>query len=316
MGIYLVTGIAGFIGSALANKLINLGNTVYGIDNLSTGSISNVPNKAIFIQDDLSNCDALKYLKNKKIEIIFHLAAQSGGMTSFDSPSTDLNSNTLSTIYLLDFAKENLIKKFIYASSMAIYGDQNLNPVNELGKINPKTFYGISKFSSELYLEAYNKFYGLKTISLRLNNVYGPGQDLSNLRQGMVSIFISQAITHNKIVVRGAEDRFRDFVFVDDVVDAFIRSADYSSKYFEVFNVSTNKKTTVRELVNHITKLIPNNVLVEYQKNNPTSGDQFGIYCDYDKLNKEMNWEPKTQLLSGLKTTIHWALNNYLGDLR
>lgn len=308
MEVFLVTGIAGFIGSALADKLINLGNIVYGIDNLSTGNISNVPNKAIFKQGDLSNRDSLDFFKNKNIKIIFHLAAQSGGMTSFDSPSTDLNSNTLSTIYLLDFAKENLVEKFIYASSMAVYGDQNQNPVDELGNINPKTFYGISKFSSELYLKAYNEIYGLKTTSLRLNNVYGPGQDLANLRQGMVSIFISQAITHNKIIVRGAEDRFRDFVFIDDVVDAFIKTANYSSEHFDVFNVATNKKTTVRELINHITTLVPNKILVDYQINNPTIGDQFGIYCNYDKLNKQMNWEPKTQLPSGLKTTINWAL--------
>ena len=220
---FLVTGAAGFIGSALSKRLIELGHKVVTVDNLSTGFVENIPNEVIFVKGDCHDKSLIKSLDKYSFDAIFHIAGQSSGEISFDDPVYDLQTNAESTLLLLKLALKVKCKKFIYASTMSVYGDQGETLVKEDSSLNPKSFYGVGKLASEKYLSIFQNF-GINCTALRLFNVYGPGQNMYNLRQGMVSIFLAQAFNHNEINVKGSKDRFRDFIFIDDVVNAFISS--------------------------------------------------------------------------------------------
>ena len=306
MGRFIVTGAAGFIGSAVARKLLSQNNEVLTIDNLSTGFEESIPEGAEFIKGDCQDEKIIKSLKADKFDAIFHIAGQSSGEVSFDDPVYDLQTNTQSTLLLLDLAKKTGCNKFIYASSMSVYGEQPDKPVPEESVQNPQSFYAIGKLASEQYLRVYQKF-GIDTVSLRLFNVYGPGQNMKNLRQGMVSIFISQAIKSKEIIVKGSLDRFRDFVYIDDVVDAFILSLEKNNNAAAVYNVGCGVKTTVGELIEKIKNLLPFEISCKCQ--GKTMGDLFGIYGESDKIKKEMGWKIENGLDDGLKKMIDWALN-------
>ena len=220
MGKYLVTGAAGFIGSALAKSLIEEGSEVVTIDNLSTGFRSNIPDGVVFLEGDCQDQKILDQLHSNKFDAIYHIAGQSSGEISFDDPVYDLQTNTQSTLQLLQLCRQTDCKKVIYASSMSVYGQVPDEPIDETWKARPQSFYGVGKLASEHYLRIFRQF-GIATASLRLFNTYGPGQNLENLRQGMVSIFLAQALRDKRIHVKGSPDRFRDFVYIDDVVQSF-----------------------------------------------------------------------------------------------
>jgi UDP-glucose 4-epimerase len=301
---FLVTGAAGFIGSKIAQKLINEGHDVITIDNLSTGIEQNIPPGVIFIKGDCYDKEIISTLYNNKFDGVFHIAGQSSGEISFDDPVYDQQANTQSTLLLMDLAVKTGARKFLYASSMGVYGNQDDKPIQEDVLAKPYSFYGVGKLASEYYMKIY-EHYNLDTVALRLFNVYGPGQNMENMRQGMVSIFMSQAIINNKIHVKGSKDRFRDIVFIDDVVNAFITAYKSDLKGFSYFNVCTNKKTTVVELVTAIQQLFNNNIPATYEGSTP--GDQFGVYGDNAKIKKCLGWEPEVDLQTGIKMMFDWA---------
>lgn len=307
MKTYLITGAAGFIGAALAKRLIDQGNKVVTIDNLSTGFESNIPKGVEFIKGNCQDESIISKLKNYTFDTIFHIAGQSSGEISFDNPVYDLQTNTQSTLLLLKYAREKGCKNFIYASSMSVYGDQPDRPISEQDKPIPKSFYGVGKLASENYMRIYQQ-YGINCTSLRLFNVYGPGQNMENLRQGMVSIFLAQALDNNHIHVKGSKERFRDFVFIDDVVDSFIAAENKEHFKFDILNISTGTKTTVEELIKRIAGNLPNKPSVEFKGSTP--GDQFGIVGSIKLANEILNWEPKYQLNAGISKMVKWALKN------
>lgn len=305
MGNYLVTGAAGFIGSHLARTLIENGNTCTTIDNLSTGFVENIPQGCRFIEGNVYDKSVIDQLNGEYFDAIFHIAGQSGGMTSFDDPIYDMNSNITGTLLLLDYAKNTGCKRFVYASSMSVYGDENPCPVSENAEIKPKTFYAVGKLASEHYMRIYTMF-GIRSTALRFNNTYGIGQNLKNLRQGMVSIFMAQAIKDHHIHVMGDKNRFRDFVHVSDNVAACILAANgQEESMYNVYNICTNRKTTCEQLVDLICSNLPYDVSVKYEGSTP--GDQYGIYCDYSLINKNLGWEPKVKLEDGIKEMVEWA---------
>lgn len=301
---YLVTGAAGFIGSALAEKLVNAGHSVATIDNLSTGFRENIPEKVDFIKGDCSDTDTIGQLDKYQFDTIFHIAGQSSGENSFGNPAYDLKSNALSTLLLLKYALENSCKKFIYASTMSVYGDQADEPVKESAETNPLSFYAIGKITSEHYTRLFTDF-GMTNTVLRLFNVYGPGQNMKNLKQGMVSIFLSQAINSNKIVVKGSPDRYRDFVFIDDIVRAFIQADLFDDSKYRVINIGTGTRTTVSELLEKIVSKLPYEVEVKFSES--THGDQFGVYADVNLADTVLDWRHLCNLDEGLKSMVNWT---------
>ena len=307
MAKYLVTGAAGFIGSHLAKKLADEGHEITIIDNLSTGNKKNIVWGGVQLYGDDFSPEIIAKLNNEKFDVIFHIAGQSSGEISFENPIYDLNCNAASTLLLLDYAKRTGCKRFVYASSMSVYGDENKGSVSELtAELKPKSFYAVGKIASEHYMRIYTQ-YGIRSTALRFNNTYGSGQNMENLKQGMVSIFLAQAVKNHHIVVKGDKNRFRDFVHVDETVRARIMAANGNeTELYNCYNVATNIKTTCEELIATIKNYLPFDVSVEYSGSTP--GDQYGIYCDYSKIKQNLGWEPKISLNEGIKEMCHWAL--------
>ena len=307
----LITGGAGFIGSHIAKRLQETGYEVIVIDNLITGNTNNIPKGVKFIEGDISKQKVISSLPHKDIFAVLHLAAQSSGEISQEKPDFDLKVNTLGTLLLLKWCREHDVPRFIYASSMAVYGDTLHNPVSENITCNPLSFYGISKLSSEHYIQHFTRE-GLATTCFRMFSVYGPGQNMTNMKQGMASIFLAFLLKGEEIWVKGSKDRFRDFIYIDDVVDVWCSSLKNEKTYGKIYNLATGKKTFVRELVEKEVKYFgfdPETYPVKYEGSTPA--DQFGLYADISALKQDLNWGPGVSLDNGLKNMISWVKKEY-----
>ncbi len=299
----LITGIAGFIGSKIALAAIQQGHAVFGVDDLSNGKSINIPNQCEFLQYDLANKKIKNYLP-KNIDIILHLAGQSSGEISFDDPINDLQKNVISTLNLIEYGIKIKAKKIIYASSMSVYGSTADRAINEQEQCQPLSCYGVGKLAAENYLKIYKN--ELPFVIFRMFNVYGPGQDLHNLRQGMVSIYLAYANKSKHIPVKGSLNRFRDFIFIDDVVDVWLRSLDNQSINNKIFNLGTGVKTTVASLLEQIKSLYSD---INWIEEHNTLGDQFGIYADPTLLIKNFNITKFSSLQDGLTIFSNWCKN-------
>lgn len=307
MASYLLTGGAGFIGAAVAQRLLDAGHEVVVVDNLTTGSRRNLAENAIFVEGDCQ--DALLYprLPQRQYAAIYHIAGQSSGEISFDNPVYDLQTNAQSTLLLLKYALQSGCTRLLYASTMSVYGEHPDAPVAETALPVPKSFYGVGKLASEHYLRIYRQ-YNVESAALRLFNVYGPGQNMDNLRQGMASIYLAHALKNRHIHVKGSADRYRDFIYIDDVVDAFLVLEKAVLGPAPVYNVGTGVRTTVGELVGKLRALLPFEVSVKYDGSTP--GDMFGITADCAKIAREIGWAARVDLDTGLKPMVDWALKN------
>jgi UDP-glucose 4-epimerase len=308
MGIFLVTGAAGFIGSALAEKLLYLGHRVITIDNLSTGNAGNIPDGVEFVEGDCQDKDIYKRIPQCKYDAIFHIAGQSSGEISFDDPTYDLRTNTESILHILQYAMSSDTKRIIYASTMSVYGKTDDYPVLEDHTTFPESFYGVGKLASENYLRIYEN-YGINSTSLRLFNVYGPGQNLTNMRQGMVSIFMSQMVEQQKIHIKGSPERYRDFIYIDDVVGSFLKCLGCEKSYGQVINIGTGVRTTIKELVDGMILLYEKDVATKYEGGTP--GDIHGIYADINRAQERMNFRSQTDLEKGLIKMLNWVKEQY-----
>lgn len=297
----LVTGVAGFIGSYVASRFLQEGYAVVGVDDLSGGHINNVPAGLEFIQGDLAKASTIALIP-RDCRKILHLAGQSSGEISFDDPVADLEKNAVSTLNLIRYGIENQVERMVYASSMSVYGAVENEPISESHACRPLSCYGVGKHTAEEYLRVYqNK---LPFVALRMFNVYGPGQDMSNLRQGMVSIYLAQALANGKIEVKGSIDRFRDFIYIEDVVEAWFRAATYPSALGQTLNVGTGVRTTVGTLLEQVCELVPGS---SYFVQGATPGDQSGIYANVLAFGSCLGLNSFTPLNIGLQKFVDWA---------
>jgi UDP-glucose 4-epimerase len=302
----LVTGGAGFIGSALARRLIVEGHQVAVVDNLSTGKRSNVPPEAEFVEVDLALPDCLDHLPSGDFDAVCHLAAQSSGPASTDMPYYDLQANAASTLLLSRWCLKNSIPRFLYASSMVLYG--NLQPAfaAEDAAAEPISYYGVSKLASEHFLRL-AALEGLSVTSFRMFSVYGPGQNMENLKQGMASIFLSYMLRGEEVPVTGSLERFRDFVYIDDVVDAWISALKMPRTPSPVYNLGTGRKTTVRELLKTLVAVMGLDPAHQIKELSGSVFDQSGLVADISLAEKDLNWKPKVDLMEGLNKMVVWA---------
>ncbi|MBX7148113.1 NAD-dependent epimerase/dehydratase family protein [bacterium] len=302
----IVTGGAGFIGSHLTRRLLDEGWDVLVIDNLSSGRRSNVPEKARFLWLDLGRDDAILEMPAEPVDVVFHLASHVGQELSFERPLYDLKANGLSTMTLLNWCLQKKVKQLIFASSMNVYGEPDSLPVSESAAIKPPSPYAVGKISSEYLCAIYQNF-GVNTTCLRLFNVYGPLQDMQNLMQGMVSIYMAYVAKNQPLFIRGSLERFRDFVFVADVVDAFMRCMNEKA-YGKIYNISTGRQTYVRELLQAIIKAWGRD-MAEYPitYGDPTRRDQFGIYGDSSLIRSDLGWNPSVTLEKGIEIMSGWV---------
>ena len=302
---YLVTGAAGFIGAAVAQKLLEFGNKVITIDNLSTGKLERVPENVELIEGSVFDKQVIDKLNGRCFDAIIHIAGQSSGEVSFENPVYDLQTNCQSTLLLLDYARKTGCKKFLYASTMSVYGDHTPPECSESTELLPKSFYAVGKLASEHYMRIYSQQFDMACTALRLFNTYGVGQNMSNLKQGMASIYLAMAINRHIITVKGSKDRFRDFVYIDDVVDAFLKALARERGY-DSFNICTGRAITVEQVIKTITSRLPGPINVTYTDGTP--GDQFGIYGNNSKAKDSIDWEPHWMFEDGMDKMIKWAV--------
>lgn len=300
-----ITGIAGFIGSSIARELIARGHTVAGLDNFRTGLKENVPPEADFFNVDIRSLADLRRISMAGYDVVMHLAGQSSGELSHDDPCYDLDTNAKGTLNVLTVANEAGVNRFLNASSMGVYGQVNVDecPVNESSTLNPLSFYGVSKLAGEKYCNYFIAL-GMNITSFRMFNVFGPGQNLSNMKQGMVSIYLSYILDGQPVVVKGSLDRFRDFVYISDVVDFWISAIELKATYGKVYNLGTGVKTTVLELVSTMldTAGVSRDML---RVEGGTTADQSGIFGAVDSLKSDFGRTPRVTMADGIRQM--WA---------
>ncbi len=303
----LITGGAGFIGSCLARRLLAEGDTVVVVDNLSTARRETVPEGAVFVDGDIGRPETLGKMPALRYDAVCHLAAQSSGAVSMEQPVYDVQTNALSTILLVRWCREQGIRRVLYASSMAVYGNPVGLPVRESSDAVPVSYYGVSKLMSEHVLRLASRD-GLSTTALRMFNVYGPGQNLANLRQGMASIYLAYMLKGVPVPVTGSLERFRDFVYIEDVIDAWINVLRRDATSSDVYNIGSGMPVRVRDLLQLLLDAsgLPSGYPVEEKVAPP--GDQFGLFSDCGRADIELGWRAKTALADGLRRMVAWAL--------
>ncbi|WP_321491582.1 NAD-dependent epimerase/dehydratase family protein [uncultured Desulfobacter sp.] len=309
-----ITGIAGFIGSALAAKLISEGHEVAGIDNLFTGIGSNVPDKAQWVVGDIINEKDFEHLSSG-YDVVVHTAAQTSGEKSFELPLYDLDTNIKGSYNTFEFAKSSGARLLINFSSMSVYGHVTTpQAVDEKYPPNPASLYGNSKLAAEKMLTLLSNRDGLPVISFRLFNAYGPGQNFEELKQGMISIYLAQLLQNqfDKVLVKGSLDRVRDFVFLDDIIDILMTAIIHDTPSSGVFNLSTGTTTSVRELLRHLVDISGINKKIVSKGSTP--GDIQGFAGDNSLITKSFCWRPQTDIRAGLEKMINFYLGKDLNE--
>jgi len=297
----LLTGGAGFIGSHVADKFLELEHDVIIVDNLSSGKQENINKKAKFYKADILDLKNLEEIfKKEKPDIINHHAAQASVSFSVKNPQFDARTNILGTLNLLELARKYNVKKFIYINSGgAGYGEPVRVPIGENHQIAPLSHYGISKHTIEHYLFLYYKLCNLAYTSLRYANVYGPRQDPLG-EAGVIAIFINKLISKEKPTIFGDGSQVRDYIYVKDVVNANILALE-SKTNNNSFNVGTGISTSTREVFDKLNKLTGAGLSPVYEKERP--GDLKASVLDSSKLQK-IGWRISYSLDKGLKETI------------
>lgn len=303
----LVTGGLGFIGAHLVNNLIKKKHKVLIVDNQSTiGGIIYRNPKCKFLNGNIINPSVIKKIKNWKPQIIYHLAAQSGGESAYLDEKNDFLSNGFGTLNLCNLAKELKIKHFIYTSSVAVYGSNPNKKINEKSPINPDSIYGVSKFAGEMFVKQVLKNSKIKTTILRIFNTYGPGENLNYFKKGMVSIYCGYIWKKKPIIVKGSLNRVRDITFIDDVVSVLTRTIKNAKlKKNEIINLSSGQSFTVKKLLKEIILASGNNnykIIVR----SGTPGDSKFFHTSNSKLKKKYLGVQFTSIKDGLKKYFSW----------
>jgi UDP-glucose 4-epimerase len=296
----LITGGAGFIGSHIGDRFIQEGHEVVVVDNLSSGKKKNVNKKARFYKTDILSPKIAKILQKEKPNIISHHAAQIDVRRSVADPIYDAQVNILGLLNLLENAVRHGVKRVMFASSGgAIYGEQQTYPAPESHPAHPISPYGIAKLTSEHYLYYYQQVRGLSSVSLRYGNVYGPRQDPFG-EAGVVAIFTQKMLTGEVPVINGNGQQTRDYVFIEDVVEANVAALHHELE--GIYNVGTGKETSVNELFAELRKLI------QFDKKEIFGPEKRGeltrSVLDSGRLHKATDWEPRMGVEEGLARTV------------
>jgi len=304
----IVTGGAGFIGSHIVDRLLKEGYEVTVIDNLSAGKSENLVhhqnNKEFhFIQGDIRDFDLVKEAL-KGIDAVFHEAAVVSVPLSVKDPIGTNDVNVGGTLNILKACLDSKLKRFIYGSSTAIYGDTEKLPIREDSVPQPISPYGASKLAAESYANAFYRAYGLETVCLRYFNVYGPRQAYSPY-SGAITIFINRLLSDQSLTIYGDGEQTRDFTNIQDIVEANMLALERKNATGQVFNIANGVATTINQLAKLLQEVTGKTEL-KVVRANPRPGDIRHNYADISKARKILGYEPKISLKDGLTQLVKW----------
>jgi len=307
----LLTGGAGFIGSWVAEKYLEKGFDVIVVDNLSTGKKEFVSKDVKFYQIDIREKEKMeKIFKENKIEIINHHAAQASVSFSIKEPYEDFLNNIYGSMILLELSKKYGISKFIFASTGgAIYGEPSKNPVSEDYEPNPISPYGFSKMIFEKYLDYYHKFFKINFVSLRYGNVYGPRQNPLG-EAGVIAIFVYRMLRNEDCYIYGDGNQVRDFIYVDDVVNANLKATELLLKNDNVsikINIGMGKPISINEVFKILSEKMSYKKKPIYTSKG--EGEVYKVYLDIKRAKEILKWEPKISFENGIEKVIEYFKN-------
>jgi UDP-glucose 4-epimerase len=312
----LVTGGAGFIGSHIVDELIARGIETYVIDNLSTGTLDNLEQHRSssllnFIAGDAREVEAL--MEDTSIDVVFHEAAIASVPKSVSHPMLVHDINVNLTLQLLNYCVKAGVKRFIFASSAAVYGVLESKAAEDM-VCRPNSPYGAGKLAVENYLHAYRRTYGLETVMLRYFNVYGRRQRYSDY-SGVITVFINKLLRGERPTIFGDGLQVRDFVHVEDIVQANMIAMESANAVGEMFNVASGRATSILDLVQIIKDLV-GAAGIEHQFAQPRPGDMKLGLASIDKIRAVLGYDSKVQLQHGLKSLIESAVKPQIAKIR
>lgn len=313
-----MTGGAGFIGSHVADALVARGDAVVVLDDLSNGVTENVPSAATFIEGDVRSAadiarafDAFKEIGDGSPATgVCHIAGQASTFRSFDSPSWDMEVNGVGTARMLEAARERTISTFVFASSMTAYGPPPALPVTEDMPCEAISYYGVTKYAAEraVLIAGANSDGTMRSVAFRMFNVFGPRQSLTNPYQGVLGIFLGRILRGDEILIFGDGDQTRDFVYVGDVADAWVRALDRPPETPVALNLGTGTRITMTALWRRIASVCGRDPeTYPHSHQGPRLGDQRHMQADISKAQEVLGWIPGTSLEVGLGRTVAWA---------
>jgi UDP-glucose 4-epimerase len=299
----LVTGGAGFVGSALVRRLIESGARVTVLDDLFTGRRDAVPTGAEFIEGSVTDELLVRDLV-KRHTVVFHLAARNI-IASTANPRDDFATNIGGTLNVLLAARDSNVERVVYTSSASIYGNPRSIPINEDDRLVPLTPYAVSKLAGEHYCLAFYESYGLPVAVVRYSNVYGPYQRPENPYCGVVSKFLIAAFAGQILCIHGDGGQTRDYTFVEDAVDATLTAATHPRAEGEVFNVGTGVETSVNDLAAAIGRASGRDVTIEHIDRRDIDNIRRRV-VNIEKIRLMLRWSPQVALDRGLAETVRW----------
>jgi UDP-glucose 4-epimerase len=297
----LITGGAGFLGSALANRLAAEDHTVLVLDDLTAGDPRRLAPEVLLTRGDVQDVPTLWTLL-QGVDCVFHLAARVRVPESIYYPSDYNAVNVGGTVALMEAMRVTGVRRVVFASSGALYGEQAHQPVHEQQTPNPNSPYGVGKLAAEYYVSTLGVLYDIETVSLRIFNAYGPGQDLPPSYPPVIPQLLRQALTGGSMVILGDGTQTRDFVFVDDVLDALLTAATATEANQAVINIGSGQEISVNNLATHVARVTGKRVNVLY--NHTQSGGVSRLVADISRAWQILDWKPRTELEEGLRLTL------------
>jgi nucleoside-diphosphate-sugar epimerase len=300
---YLVTGGAGFIGSHISEELIRRGHRVRVVDSLVTGYQRNLRDGVEFVKGDLAEPQVARAAVDG-MDYVIHQAAIPAVPRSVDKPEESHRANVDATMQILLASRAAGIKRVVFAGSSSVYGDQPVLPKTETMPTNPLSPYALQKLMAEMYLQMFTRLYGLETVTTRYFNVFGPRQDPGSPYSGVISLFIKALNDGTTPVIYGDGEQTRDFTYVTNVVDGVLRAAETPGVGGQVFNVATNSRVSLNELLATLKKIFGSSVEPIYRESR--QGDVRDSQADISKAEKMLGYKPIVGLEEGLRKTVEW----------
>jgi UDP-glucose 4-epimerase len=298
---FLITGVAGFLGSSLANHLAREGHQVRGLDDLSTGDPQALSPDVLFTRGDVNDRPKLWTLL-QDVDCVYHLAARVSVPESVLYPREYNATNVGGTVSLMEAMRDVGVRRVVFISSGAVYGDQGAQPLRESAAPNPRSPYAVSKLAAEFYVRTIGDLWGIESVSLRVFNAYGPGQHLPPSHPPVIPNFLRQAMRGGTLVVNSDGAQTRDYVFLDDVVSAMIAASTAPGINHAIINIGSGKETSVRELVRLVLEVIGAKVEVI---NNPRTDPGVSRMCaDLSLAHEKLGFTPRFSLSEGLRLTL------------